>query len=72
MCIYIHYKIKAVPDKQIKKADKIDNILQINTEFNGVFPTKPMIAFKYNKNLLEIVGDHVVEEGEVFKKNQHR
>ena len=48
------------------------NILQINTEFHGVFQTKPMIAFKLSKNLQEILGDHTVKQGIVFKKSLHR
>ena len=44
-------------------------ILQINTQFHAVFQTKPMIAFKCSKNLQEIVGDHSVKQGKVFKKN---
>ena len=34
------------------------NILQINTEFHGVFQSKSIIAFKRNKNLYEIIGGH--------------
>ena len=32
------------------------NILQINTEFHGVFQATPMIAFKHSRNLQEIIG----------------
>ena len=44
------------------------NILQINTEFRGVFQATPMIAFKHSKNLQEIIGGHTVKQGKVFKK----
>ena len=45
------------------------NILQINTEFHGVFQATPMIAFKSRKNLQEIIGVHTIGEGKVFKKS---
>ena len=45
------------------------NILQINTEFHGVFQAIPMIAFKRSKNLQEIIEGHTVKQGNVFKKN---
>ena len=45
------------------------NILQINTEFHGVFQATPMIASKLSKNLQEIIGGHAVKQGKVFKKN---
>ena len=45
------------------------NILQINTEFHGVFQAEPMIAFKRSKNVQEIIGGHTVKEGEVFEKS---
>ena len=48
------------------------NILQINTEFHGVFQATPMIAFKRSKNLQEIIGGHTVIQGKVFKKNLAR
>ena len=48
------------------------NILQINTEFDGVFQTKSMVAFKLSKNLQEIVGGHTVKQGNVFKRSLHR
>ena len=37
------------------------NILQINTEFHGVFQSKPMIGFKRSKNPQEIIGSHTVK-----------
>ena len=43
------------------------NILQINTEFHGIFQAIPMIAFK--RSLQEIFGGHRVKQGNVFKKN---
>ena len=45
------------------------NILQINTEFHGVFQATLMIAFKRSRNLQEIIGGHTVKQGKVFKKN---
>ena len=48
------------------------NILQINTEFHGVFQATPMIAFKRSQNLQEIIGGHTVKQGKVFKKNLAR
>ena len=36
------------------------NILQINTEFHGVFQATPLIAFQRSKNLQEITGGHTV------------
>ena len=48
------------------------NILQINTAFHGVFQTKPMIAFKGNKNFQEIIGGRIAKQGKIFKKGLHR
>ena len=48
------------------------NILQINTELHRVFKDTPMTAFKCSKNLQEIIGDHTVKQGKVFKKNLTR
>ena len=48
------------------------NILQINTEFHGVFQATPMIAFKRSKNLQDIIGGHTVKQRKVFKKNLAR
>ena len=48
------------------------NILQINTEFHGVFQATPMIAFKRSQNLQEIIGGHTFKHGKVFKKNLAR
>ena len=45
------------------------NILEINTEFHGVFQITPMIAFKHRKNLQKIIGGHTVKPGKVFKKS---
>ena len=42
------------------------NILQINTEFHGVFQATLMIAFKRRKNFQEITGSHTVKQGKVF------
>ena len=48
------------------------NILQINTEFHGVFQATPMIAFKRSQNLQEIIGGRTVKQGKVFKRNLAR
>ena len=48
------------------------HILQINTDFHGVFQATPMTAFKRSKNLQEIIGGHTVKQGQVFKKNLAR
>ena len=42
------------------------NILQINTEFHGVFQATPMIAFKRCQNLQEIIGGHTVKQETSF------
>ena len=55
-----------------KIANRNWNILQINTEFHGVFKDTPMIAFRCNKNLQEIIGGHTVKQGNVFQKNLTR
>lgn len=38
------------------------DILKINAEFHGKFLTKPMIAFKYNKSLQDVIGRHPIKE----------
>ena len=43
------------------------NILQINSEFHGVFHITPMIAFKRSKNLRKIIGCYTFKQGKVFK-----
>ena len=48
------------------------NILQINTEFHGIFQATAMIAFKRSQNLQAIIGGHTVKQGKVFKKNLAR
>ena len=55
-----------------KIVNKNWNILQINTEFHGVFQATRMIAFKRSKNLQEIIGSHAVKQEIVFKKNLAR
>ena len=52
---------------QVKK--KTPSILQINTEFHGVFQATPMILLKRSKNFQEIIGGHAVKQGKVFKKS---
>ena len=44
----------------------------MNTEFHGVFQTRPMIAFERSKNLQEIIGGHAVKPGKAFKKGLDR
>ena len=44
------------------------NILQINTEFLGVFQSKPMITLRRNKNFQEIIGDHAIKQRNAFEK----
>ena len=44
------------------------NILQINTDLQPVFQTKPMIAYKRNKNLKEIIGGNTIVNSKVFKR----
>ena len=48
------------------------NILEVNTEFHGVFQSTPMIAFKCSKNLQDIIAGHTVRQGKVFKKSLFR
>ena len=48
------------------------NILQINTEFHGIFQATPMITFKRSKNFQEIIGGHTAKQGKFVKKNQAR
>ena len=44
------------------------NILQINTEFLGVFQSKLMITLRCNKNFQEIIGDHTIKQRNAFEK----
>ena len=48
------------------------NILQINTEFQGVFQAAPIIPFKLTENLQENNGGHTVKQGKVFEKSLDR
>ena len=43
------------------------NVLQINSEFKKHFRTIHFMAFKRNKNLQEITGDHTNKNEKVFK-----
>ena len=43
------------------------NILQISPTLQKVFDKKPMITYKRNKNLGELIGGHTLQDGEVFK-----
>ena len=47
-------------------------ILQMNTEFHGVFQATPMIVFKRSKNHQEIIRGYTVKQGKVFMKNLAR
>ena len=42
-------------------------ILQINSEFCNVFVNKPTIAFKGNKNMQDLIGGHLINDGKVAK-----
>ena len=48
------------------------DILQIKTEFHGVFQATPVTAFKRSKNLQGIIGGHTFRQRNVFKKNLAR
>ena len=43
------------------------NILQISPTPQKVFDKKPMITYKRNKNLGELIGGHTLQGGKVFK-----
>ena len=45
------------------------SILQISPTFQKVFDKKAMITYKRNKNLGELIGDHILQRGKVFKNN---
>ena len=43
------------------------NVLQINPKLQESFQNNPLVAFKRNKNLQEIIGGHTVKNGKVFE-----
>ena len=43
------------------------NVLQINPKLQEKFQNNPFVAFKRNKNLQEIRGDHTIKNGKAFK-----
>ena len=43
------------------------NILQISPTPQKVFDKKPIITYKRNKNLGELIGGHTLQGGKVFK-----
>ena len=43
-------------------------ILQIIPEFRNVFVNKLTIAFKRNKNMQNLISDHLIKYGKVAKK----
>ena len=54
--------------KHIRSCKKNWHILQVNPEFHNVFVNKPTIAFKRNKNIQDLIGGHLIKNGEVAKK----
>ena len=65
-------KYNRTPPNISKILNRNWNMLYINIEFHGVFQATPMIAFKRNKNLREIIGGHTVKQGKVSKKSLDR
>ena len=52
----------------LKIINKHWNILQLNTELRETFHNKLIVALKRTKNLQEIIVDHMVKNGILFKK----
>ena len=50
-----------------KVINKHWNVLQINRGLQEIFQNNPVMAFKINKNLQEIIGGHTIENGKLFK-----
>ena len=48
------------------------DILKINPELKEIFHVKPMIAFKRNKNIGEIIGGNTIKNNKVLKINKSR
>ena len=46
------------------------NILQIGSEFENVFDNTPTIAFKRNKNIQELIGGNLINNGKLVKRNK--
>ena len=58
---------KALPNiKQI--IEKNWNLLGINGEISKKFDTKPLIAYRRNPNLQQLIGGHRIENGRVVKR----
>ena len=45
------------------------NVLQINSGFGEIFQNNPLVPYKRNKNLQEIIGGHTTKNGKVFKSH---
>ena len=43
------------------------HILHINPELRNVFVDKPTISFKRNKNIQDLIGDHLIKAGKVAR-----
>ena len=48
--------------------DKNWNILQINSGISETFKSKPLVAYRRNPNLQQLIGGHRVENGKVVKR----
>ena len=48
--------------------DKHWNILNINTQMQNIFKDKPIIAFRRNKNLRDILGQKTLRNGKIIRK----
>ena len=60
--------IKQNAYKHIRSRRKKMLILQIIPEFRNVFVNKLTIAFKRNKNMQNLISDHLIKYGKVAKK----
>lgn len=65
MLIVIMYRTLSSMSKRIKNKW---GILQINFKLQKVFKEKPIIAFKRNKNIQEIIGGDDIVNGKVLKQ----
>ena len=63
-CLITYYRKLPMMCKIINKHW---NILQINPKLQETFQNNPFVAFKRNKNLQEIIRDHTIKNGKVFK-----
>ena len=50
-----------------KTINKYWNVLQINPKLLEAFHSFPVVVFKRNKNLQEIIGGHMIKNGKIFK-----